>query len=148
MIDSKSYDIANIDRGGSIAKGEALHEMLVRVTIDSAMLIHHAEAVTEWAPFHYCKGANQSFNRLVGETIGKGWNRKVRSLLGNTQGCTHTREMLGQLATTAFQAVAFINAHHTDTTTKAKPAIVDTCYALASTGPVVAREWPEHYTGD
>ena len=148
LIDSKSYDIVNADRGGVIATGEALHEMLVRVTIDDTMLIHHAEASTEWAPFHYCKSANHSFSRLVGETIGKGWNRKVRSLLGSTEGCTHIYEMLGQLATTAFQAVSFKSANHQDTTSKHKPAILDTCYALASTSPVVAREWPEHYTGD
>ena len=29
-----------------------------------------------------------------------------------------------------------------------RPPLIDSCHALRSDGPVVAREWPEHYTGE
>jgi len=28
-----------------------------------------------------------------------------------------------------------------------KPALIDTCHAYRSDGPLVEQRWPEHYTG-
>ena len=50
-------------------------------------------------------GVVSHFERLKGLRIGRGWNRKVREVLGGAHGCTHLVEMLAQLATVALQTV-------------------------------------------
>lgn len=145
LVDTKPFDMPNKDRGGCIKQGEPLHEMRIRLTIDDNMLIHNAEAITEWAPFHYCQGSADTFKRLVGESIGPGWNSRVRDLLGGTQGCTHITEMLAQLATTAYQSMFSARYNDGKPDGETKPAILDTCYALATDGPVVEEHWPKFY---
>ena len=46
MTDAKTYAFPNQDRG-VIAAGEPLHDMRVRLTIDSEMRVHSVEASTE-----------------------------------------------------------------------------------------------------
>ncbi len=145
LIDTKPFDVPNTDRGGVLRKGESMHEMWVRLTIDMDMRIHDAEAVTDWAPFNYCQGGPQTFRKLIGERIGPGWNSRVKELIGGTKGCTHITEMLGQLATTAFQALYGSRAPNHDKDSNEKPVILDTCYGLTTTGPVVKVHWPRFY---
>lgn len=146
LIDTKPFDIPNRDRGGRIRAGESLHEMRVRLTLDLDFKILDAQAVTEYAPYDHCKGGPLSFSRLIGEQIGPGWNKRVKSILGGRQGCTHITEMLGQMATTAFQTLNSLQSPGEPAKDKEeKPLILDTCLALASDSPVVEREWPEFY---
>ena len=42
---------------------------------------------------------------LVGLTIGPGWKRKVQNAIGGAKGCTHITELMGPMATTAFQTL-------------------------------------------
>ncbi|MES9992183.1 MAG: DUF2889 domain-containing protein [Candidatus Thiodiazotropha sp.] len=146
LVDTKPFDIPNRDRGGQIRSGEPLHEMWIRLTLDIDFRIVYAEATTDWAPYDHCQGATHSFKNLVGEKIGPGWNRRVRSILGGTKGCTHISEMLAQMATTAYQTLNSLkNPGQPSNDGKEKPVILDTCFALATDGPVVAREWPDFY---
>ena len=88
--------------------------------------------------------------KLVGAQIGAGWNRKVRELLGGTHGCTHLREMLGRMATVAFQAVygrRRRNGEEIDSPRDQKPWVIDGCHTWASDTPVVKMEYPDWYTG-
>ncbi|MEW8506041.1 MAG: DUF2889 domain-containing protein [Candidatus Thiodiazotropha sp.] len=146
LIDTKPFAIPNRDRGGQIRSGESLHEMRIRLTLDLDFNIVDADAVTDWAPYDHCQGATRSFKNLIGEKIGPGWNRRTRSLLGGRQGCTHITEMLAQMATTAYQTLNSLqNPGQPSKDTDEKPVILDTCFALATNGPVVAREWPDFY---
>jgi hypothetical protein len=147
LVDTKPFDIPNKDRGGQIRAGESLHEMRIRMTLDLEFQIVDAQAITEWAPYDHCQGGTESFTILIGEKIAPGWNRRVRSLLGGRKGCTHITEMLGQMATTAFQTLNSLqNPGSSKKSGKQdKPVILDTCFALATDGPVVEREWPEYY---
>lgn len=146
LVDTKPFDFDNTDRGGVIREGESLHEMRIRVTLDRQMKIHAAEAVTEWSPYSICGGGAESFSQLVGLQIGPGWNRKVRSVLGGVKGCTHISEMLGQLATVAYQALYSARREEDMARDETeKPAILDTCHSLNSSGPVVLRQWPQFY---
>jgi hypothetical protein len=146
LIDTKPFDIPNKDRGGQIRAGESLHEMWVRLTLSRGLQILDARAVTDWAPFHYCQGATDSFKNLIGEKIAPGWNARVRSILGGKQGCTHITEMLGQMGTTAFQALNSLqNPDQPIADKEKKPFILDTCFAMAADSPVVKREWPNYY---
>lgn len=146
LVDTKPFDIPNKDRGGRIRQGDSLHEMWIRLTLDIDFRIVDAEAVTDWAPYNYCQGGSQSFSKLIGERIGPGWTKRVKSILGGRKGCTHITEMLGQMATTAFQTSNGLQDPGRPTIHKQeKPVILDTCFALATDGPVVEREWPEFY---
>jgi hypothetical protein len=68
-------------------------------------------------------------------------------LLGGVQGCTHLVELLGPLATTAFQTIYPVRAKRDSAVAGHKPALIDTCHAYRSDGPLVEQRWPEHYTG-
>ena len=143
LIDTKPFDIPNADRGGQIRAGESLHEMRVRLTLNKDFQIVDAEAITDWAPYDYCQGGTRSFSNLIGQKIGPGWNKSIRSILGGTIGCTHITEMLGQMATTAFQTLNSLqDPVQPNSDSLEKPVILDTCFALATDGPIVAREWP------
>lgn len=149
LVDTKPFAIRNRDRGGQIRAGESLHEMRIRLTLDLDFRIVDAQAVTEWASYDHCQGATLSFAGLIGERIGPGWNRRVRSILGGTKGCTHITEMLGQIATTAFQTMNSLQDPGQPNIDKPeKPVILDTCFTLATDSPVVARDWPEFYLSE
>jgi Protein of unknown function (DUF2889) len=83
----------------------------------------------------------------VGLRIAAGWTSAVKQRLGRTEGCTHLVELLGPVATTAFQTLAPVfNARRTGTAA-GPPPVLNTCHVMASDGPVVKRWFPEHYTG-
>ena len=42
---------------------------------------------------------------LIGIKIGAGWQGEVRKRIGGALGCTHLRELLAPMATTAMQAM-------------------------------------------
>lgn len=145
MIDTKTYDFPNKDRGGAILAGEPIHQMVVRATLDDQMCIKKVEAVTEFAPFNMCGDIAASFSKLEGLTIGPGFLKALRDNFSGVRGCTHIVELFGPIATTAFQTVA--PAKHWDPNYKERPTIIDSCHALASDSPMVAREWPRFYDG-
>jgi len=124
--------------------GAALHDITVTLVIDGDMRVRHAAARMQATPFDLCGGAERTLAPLVGLTIGAGWNRTVRSLLGGAASCTHIVELLGPMATTAFQGLAPLRmAAMRDPANEAdRRAKVDSCYAYAAHRPVVARLWP------
>ncbi|MCP4284869.1 MAG: DUF2889 domain-containing protein [Gammaproteobacteria bacterium] len=147
MTDIKTYSFENRDRGG-IQAGEPVHEMWVRISLDLDFMIHDLEAVTDLSPFKVCKEATEGMKKLIGLRIGPGWRRKVHDLVGRTAGCTHLVELLGPLATTAYQTMHAALEERAETKPqREKPPIIDTCHALASDSPIIKLEWPEFYTG-
>ncbi|MCB1753640.1 MAG: DUF2889 domain-containing protein, partial [Gammaproteobacteria bacterium] len=147
MTDIKTYSFENRDRGG-IQAGEPVHEMWVRISLDLDFVIHDLEAVTDLSPFKICKEAAAGMKKLIGLQIGPGWRRRVHDLVGRTAGCTHLVELLGPLATTAYQTMHWALEERAERKPQRdKPAIIDTCHALASDSPIVKLEWPQFYTG-
>lgn len=160
LTDTKTYGFSNQDRG-RIEPGTPLHGMLARMTLDENLLIVAFEAQTEYGPYAVCPAAAANFARLAGLRIGRGFLRAAQERVGGTRGCTHLRELLQPMATVAFQTLAVVrakppaaaNAAETapegaaGTTAPARPALLDTCLAYASDGPVVRRQWPRFYTG-
>lgn len=145
LIDTKTYPFANRERG-EIPPDEPLHQMQLRLTLDLDMKIIAVHSGMDYTPFTVCPGAQSSMKKLIGLKIGKGWLRQARQLLGRHESCTHLVELLGQLSTTAYQTMHRALQQRTSTHRK-RPAIIDQCYALTSTSPVVKVEWPEFYTG-
>src|SRR6185437_10129463 len=80
--------------------------------------------------------------------IGKGFINKVRELLGGVEGCTHLVEMVGPVATTAFQTIfpyrnRMAAAEGKTADSSRKPRLLNTCHAFAENGPIAQRLWPE-----
>ena len=150
LVDTKTYAFGNHDRG-TIEPGEPLHEMLARMTLDEDMLIHRFEAATEYSPYAICPQAAPNFERLAGLRVGRGFIKAANERIGGVHGCTHLREMLGQMGTVAFQTLFAVRSMRAATpnaqSTSERPMMLGTCYAYAPGSPVVQRMWPAHYTG-
>jgi hypothetical protein len=144
LVDVKAYDFDSAERG-HIQAGTPVHEMRLRITIDDDFIIHSAEACTEYAPYGVCPQAAPSMENIKGMRIGSGWRRELESRVGGTLGCTHLRELLGPMATTAFQTIVPIKAKKMKATSGKRPTLLGTCHAYALDSPVVKRLWPEHY---
>lgn len=162
LSDTKTYALPTEDRG-VIAPGEKLHGMWLRLTVDDRMMIHAAEAATDFAPYAVCPQAAPNFARLEGLRIGRGFLKQAAERVGGTAGCTHLRELLQQIGTTAYQTIGPARAQHrmpTGQTVSAEEldrrtseefggpkALLNTCLAYAEDGPVVRRRWPELAAG-
>ncbi len=162
LKDTKTYAFSNFDRG-QIDAGVPLHRMLARMTLNTEMVITAFEAVTEFGPYAMCPTAAPNFARLVGLKIGRGFLKAANERVGGVHGCTHLRELLGQMGTVAFQtlfavrikretaanAVASADRPAADPVVEraSKPMVLGTCLAYAPDSPVVARQWPQFYTG-
>jgi hypothetical protein len=153
MTDVKTYVVENQDRG-PIPPGEPVHDMWLRLTLTDAFEITAIEAVTDKSPFSLCPDITGNFQRLVGLSIGAGFTRTVRELLGGVAGCTHLVELLGPAATTAFQTIYPVLSQERrsgagvpgpDAAPGRRPALINTCHAFAETSPVVARLWPDFH---
>jgi hypothetical protein len=144
--DTKSYGFVNSFRG-EIAPGEPIHDMWLRLTLENEPTVIRAEAVTAAGPFAICPAITPAFIRLEGLKIGPGWRRTVQARLGGVQGCTHLVELLGPLATTAYQTIhAWRARHEPQVATDRPPSLLDSCHALARDGEVVRTHFPRWYT--
>ena len=165
ITDETTYEHANEWRG-PLKPGDFVHDMSIRLTVDHKFTIIDVEAVTDKSPYRMCGDIAPDFKKLIGLRIGGGFHRAVRERLGGVHGCTHIVELLGPVATTAFQTVSSSKARELNRAHRArsgdtskpadstatsrprrKPYVVDTCHAWASDGAVVRRWAPDFYTG-
>ena len=139
LIDTKAYDFPS-SAHGVIASGTPVHHMQVRITIDFDMVIQHAEAVTVHGPYAICPKGADNITGLIGLQIGPGWKRKVQTAIGGPKGCTHITELMGPMATTAFQTLYGEKARQKRDTTGADqtqqlktplPSLTNSCIAYA-----------------
>src|SRR3712207_6546677 len=103
-----------------------------------------SESSSDHTPYAICPGAAPNFARLAGLKIGPGFNRAVAERVGGVQGCTHLRELLGQMATVAYQTLYPIRAAKEqaeaarraaagEPAPKRRPALVGTCTPMRRT---------------
>lgn len=147
LEDTKTYSFDNQDRRG-IASGEPIHLMLIRLTVDDDLTVRACEAATEAGPFDVCGDITPVFAGLVGERIGPGWRKRVLAMMGGSRGCTHLTDLLlGPMTTTAMQTVAAARFRRENRGAEGqKPALVDSCHALATDSTVVKRQWPDFFS--
>lgn len=155
ITDVKTYGFGNHFRG-EIPAGTPVHDMWLRLTVDDRLEIHAVEAATEASPYAACPNVVPNFQRLRGLRLRPGFQKQVRDLLGGTEGCTHLVELLGPVATTAYQTVFPYRERQRHEqpaerkpadTPRRRPSLIDSCHAFASDGEVVKRLWPGFYTG-
>lgn len=149
-IDARISDIKTRDTrlaSGVRPAGEHLHDLLLRLTIDTQLNIVAAEAVSDAVPYPgYCDTIGPAYKKLVGLNLLKGFRDGVRQRLSGVQGCTHLTELAQVLPTAAIQAFA---GDVIDTRDGAsadeqshKPFQLDRCHALRSDGAAVAQYYP------
>jgi hypothetical protein len=169
ITDEKTYEHANEWRG-ALGPGDFVHDMSIRLTVDPKFTIVDVEAVTDKSPYQMCGDIAPDFKKLVGLRIGGGFHRAARERLGGVHGCTHIVELLGPVATTAFQTMSSGKARELERAHRARseaksgnpsdsatpeatakprrrPYVIDTCHAWAADGAVVKRWAPDFYTG-
>jgi hypothetical protein len=144
LVDTKTEAFRCPPATQATAPGEPIHDILVTVVLDAAMVVHDARVQMRTTPFARCAGVERTLEPLRGLRMAAGWNRQVREKLGGAASCAHVVEMLAQLATTAYQGlapqrIARIDLPESEPQRRAK---VDSCYAYAAHGEVVAQLWP------
>ena len=147
LDDTKPFPVPNHHQR-EIPAGEPIHGMRLRLTVDLDLVIRAVDVASDAVPNPVCREVTPNFQRLVGLKVAPGFTRAVRERLGGREGCTHLVELVGALATAAFQAV-FPERERRDraAASRERPYIIDTCYTLRSDGPEVARRWPHFHTG-
>ena len=148
LADTKTYPFELQDRG-PIEPGEPLHGMAMRMTVDDTLTIVAFEAATDYSPYSICPEIAPNYARLAGLQIRAGFLRAANERVGGVHGCTHLRELLQQMATVAFQTLYSQRAGQAaKRPPSSKPPLLNSCYAYRDDGPIVARNWPEFYTGE
>ena len=162
ITDEKSYEHANEWRG-ALKPGDYVHDMSIRLTLDHRFTIVDVEAVTDSSPYRMCGDITPNYKKLIGLRIGPGFTRAVKERLGGVHGCTHLVELLGPVATTAFQTAGSRKANELQTAHRIKigkppaprdpsqpqhrPYMLDNCHTWASDSEVTKRWVPQYYTG-
>jgi hypothetical protein len=147
LTDAKSYDFKNEHRG-EVKAGEFIHEMWLRLIVDDTLTIQGVEAATDHSPFAVCPAILPNFQQLKGLRIAKGFNGKVIELFGGVAGCTHHVELIGRLATVAFQTIfpyrnRMSAAAGERAQTNRRSRLLNTCHAFAEDGELAKKLWPD-----
>lgn len=147
LTDTKTFDFSPGGGDNTVKAGQPIHEMWLRLVIDSKLFIHDVLAVTDHHPFPQCPEATRIMASLKGLTIGAGWQSAIRERLGKADSCTHLREMLIPMGTAAFQSLGGIREGRDRTDKNGRPLKIDSCYAFSAERAQVMQRWPAHYTG-
>ncbi len=155
ITDRKTYDYTS-DARGEVAAGLPVHEMWLRLTLDDTLTVKAVEAVTDYSPFPTtCPHIAPDYGKIVGLKIGPGWTKAIKERMGGVNGCTHLTELLGPVATTAFQTIYPIISREAKEKRVAagesgEPKnfpLLNTCHGFRADGEVVRQFAPAFYTG-
>lgn len=149
LTDAKHYEFRDPTRG-TLQPGHPIHEMLIRLTLDSSFTVVAIEASTEQAPFGMCGAITPNFQRLVGERIGTGWTRRVKSLVGGIEGCAHHVELICVMGTAAWQTIGPMLGRGSGDgrVMLGRQFLVNTCHVWQEGGPVMRAHFPSETAGD
>ncbi len=146
LADVRGYDSVALERM-RISAGDAVHDIRVCVTLDNEMVVQSVTATMKTVPYHACPGALAALDNMAGARIGPGWRREIEQRLGGSLCCTHIRELLANIATTAYQTIPVWHAQAQGDIIKSKdgqpPQHLGQCTAWAFNGAVVARHYPQ-----
>ncbi|MCX4161232.1 MULTISPECIES: DUF2889 domain-containing protein [Paraburkholderia] len=105
LTDQKPRDVALAS--GVRPNGLPIHELWLRITIDSKLTVVDAETSSDWVPYPgQCETANSAYRALIGLNLLNNFRRDATRLLAGTAGCTHLTELCAVLPTAAIQAFA------------------------------------------
>ena len=137
MSDLKSFAMRNADRGGQIALGEPLHDISLALTLDAELRVQGVRVAMAATPFRSCARISGAFQALNGLQLRPGFSRRAKALMGGVQGCTHLLELLGPIATTAYQTLWQSESGYNGDDPAVTGFLLNSCHALAEDGEVV-----------
>jgi len=149
-IDAHITDIKTRDTklaSGVRPAGQPIHDLWLRITVDTQLNVVDAEAASEAVPYpNYCDTIGPAYKKLIGLNLLKGFRDGVKQRLSGITGCTHITELAAVLPTATIQAFA---GEVLDTRDGAgtddqshKPFQLDRCHALRTDGEAVAKFYP------
>jgi hypothetical protein len=149
-IDAHITDIKTRDTtlaSGIRPAGQPVHDLWLRITVDTELNIVDAEAVSDAVPYpNYCDTIGPGYKKLVGLNLLKGFRDGVKQRLSGINGCTHITELAAVLPTATIQAFAgdVLDTRDGASTGEQshKPFQLDRCHALRSDGEAVAKFYP------
>jgi len=139
MKDLKSYEF-NSDHRGIVKVGNAVHDMWIRLTLNNKLEIIEIEASTDSSPYKDCPLIIPNYQKLKGLIIGPGWRKLVNSRLIGVNGCTHLTELLGPIATTAFQTIYSYNLKN-NKTAKPSKSLINSCHIYSENSSLVKKNF-------
>lgn len=140
ITDVKTRDVPAA--AGIRPAGVPVHDLWLRVTIDRALNIVDAEAVSDNVPYPgFCDTVGPAYQSLIGLNLLKGLRHELRQRLGGVLGCTHLTELAQILPTAAVQAYAG-EVIPVSGDSDIKPFQLDRCHALRTDGGAVAKYYP------
>ena len=146
LVDTKPFEFMRLSSPMPVPAGQSLHDLWVRMTVDSEYTVRAIEAASDVTPYGICKEAQNTLSVLVGERLVRGWSAKVKERLRGAASCAHLMEMLILIATTALQGIRGADPERRK---KAEgpdaDGNLDSCYAYGRSREVVQRMWPQHY---
>ena len=145
LTDRKDHDY--LLASGLRARGDAVHDMRVRVTIDADFTIVDAVAAIDAVPYPGCETIAPSYRKLIGLNLTRGFRQRVGEMFGSVAGCSHLTELLSSLPTAAIQTFAG-EQRDTEMSDGGKPFQLDRCHALDTSGATVRRYYPRWYAGE
>ena len=148
LTDQKPKDFLRPRTDKFVPAGQALHDMGVRVVFDGELTVTAISTFTDAAPVNDCWDGGHALQAMVGVKMSSGWGKEVRDRLAGERSCTHLRELLMPMATTAFQALAGLRPNRAEPLDAAgRPKKIDSCYAYGAEREMVLKFWPEFYRG-
>jgi hypothetical protein len=129
--------------------GDAVHDMLLCVTVDTKLNITAASARSFATPYPGdCDTIGPAYGTLVGLNLLDRFRDQVKERLGGVKGCTHITELAGVLPTAVIQAYSGVvldtkDGVAADQTTQ--PFQLNRCHALAVNGEAVRKYYPKWY---
>jgi hypothetical protein len=127
--------------------GCPIHDLSLRVTIDTSFHVVDAVAVSDAVPYPgFCDTIGSDYKKLIGLNLLRQFRFGVNERMSGVKGCTHLNELAQLLPTAAIQAFAgdVLDTRDggDDTESSEQPFQLNRCHALRLDGPAVAQYYP------
>jgi len=143
LVDTKTRDARLA--GEVRPAGTPIHDMLIRLVVDTSLNVVDAGAKTRWMPYAgHCDDHGEIYRSLVGLNLARGFRKGLQERVGGVLGCTHITELAQVLPTAVIQAFAG-EVIDTRGDSGVKPFQLDRCHALRSDGDVARLHYPRWF---
>lgn len=149
LTDTKTREIPMATK--MLAPGDPIHELWLRVTLDTKLNVVDACASSDAVPYPgMCDTIAPAYEILKGLNLLHGFKTAVKTRLNGTAGCTHLTELCNFLPTAAIQTFAgdVINTREGEIDASGslqQPFQLDRCHALRVDGEAVKTFYPMWY---
>jgi hypothetical protein len=84
MTDVKTHTLERSERG-LMPPGTPVHDLAIRVTLDDSMTIRAISSAMNHTPFGECQQGNDPMQKMVGTTMGSGWQYTIDRAIGGAK---------------------------------------------------------------